>query len=123
MAIFTMSGLVAALAGVLFAARFGAVRGATAIGFELEIITIVLLGGVSIFGGSGTMVGVVLSTFLVLNLSNGMDLATINSNIQKGIIGALLILSVLVPNLAQRWRERRRRGAASGVATASPAAA
>ena len=55
--IFMMSGFIAALAGVLMAARLGAVRASTAEGFELDIITVVLLGGVSIFGGVGSMVG------------------------------------------------------------------
>jgi rhamnose transport system permease protein len=115
MAIFAMSGFVAALAGVIFAARLGAVRGSTAEGFELDIITIVLLGGVSIFGGSGTMVGVLLSTLLVLDLRNGMNLAGIPGNVQIGVIGALLILSVLLPNLLRRLGERRRHvGARSG---------
>jgi rhamnose transport system permease protein len=109
LAIMTMSGAVAALAGVLIAARFGAVRGSTAQGFELDIITIVLLGGVSIFGGSGTMIGVLLSTLLVLNLRNGMDLASISGNAQVGVIGLLLILSVLLPNIGARWPRRRRR--------------
>ena len=59
--IFTASGFIAALAGILFAARLGAVRGDLALGFELDIITMVLLGGVSIFGGSGSMIGVGLS--------------------------------------------------------------
>jgi rhamnose transport system permease protein len=108
MLLFVASGLVAALAGVLLAARLGAVRGNTAEGFELDIITIVLLGGVSIFGGSGTMVGVGLSILLVLNLRNGMSLANLSGNTQTGVIGALLILSVLVPNLAQMVKERKR---------------
>ena len=59
-----MSGFVAALAGILLAARLGAVRGSTAEGFELDIITMVLLGGVSIFGGKGSMAGVILSILL-----------------------------------------------------------
>ena len=70
-------------------------------GFELDIITIVLLGGVSIFGGSGNLVGVGLSILVILNLRNGMGLANITGNTQTSVIGALLILSVLVPNLAQ----------------------
>ena len=53
MTLFIASGMIAALAGLLYAARLGSVRGDTAEGFELDIITIVLLGGVSIFGGSG----------------------------------------------------------------------
>jgi rhamnose transport system permease protein len=120
LAVFTTSGVVAALAGVIFAARLGAVRGSTAEGFELEIITMVLLGGVSIFGGKGTMLGVILSTFLVLNLRNGMDLAKVSSNVQEGIIGSLLILSVLLPNLLAALSERRRRAEAR-AAHASPA--
>jgi rhamnose transport system permease protein len=109
MTIFMMSGFISALAGVLYAARLGAVRASTAEGFELDIITVVLLGGVSIFGGVGTMVGVLLSTYLVLNLRNGLVIAGITGNTQTGIIGLLLILSVLVPNLAGRVRERLRR--------------
>ena len=58
MSLFVASGLIAALAGLLYAARLGSVRGDMALGFELDIITIVLLGGVSIFGGSGNLVGV-----------------------------------------------------------------
>lgn len=107
--IFTMSGFISALAGVLLAARYGAVRASTATGDELDIITVVLLGGVSIFGGVGSMVGVLLSTYLVLNLRNGLVIAGITGNTQTGIIGLLLILSVLLPNLAGRVRERLRR--------------
>lgn len=108
--IFMMSGLMAAVAGVLIAARFGAVRASTAMGYELDIITIVLLGGVSIFGGVGTMYGVLLSVYLVLNIRNGLVIAGVTGNTQTGIIGLLLILSVLVPNLVGRVRERMARG-------------
>lgn len=104
--IFAASGFVSALAGVLYAARLGAVRASTAQGFELDIITIVLLGGVSIFGGVGSMVGVLLSILLVLNIRNGMTIAGITGNTQTGVIGLLLILSVLIPNLAARAQGR-----------------
>ena len=113
--IFMMSGLIAALAGVLMTARLGAVRASTAEGFELDIITVVLLGGVSIFGGVGSMVGVLLATYLVLNLRNGLVIAGVTGNTQTGIIGLLLILSVLLPNLAERVRERMRRRQADAV--------
>ena len=106
--IFVMSGFVSALAGVLYAARLGAVRASTAQGFELDIITIVLLGGVSIFGGVGSMVGVLLSILLVLNMRNGMTIAGITGNTQTGMIGLLLILSVLIPNLVARAQGRFR---------------
>ena len=115
----TASGLVAGLAGVLFAARLGSVRGSLAEGWELDIITMVLLGGVSIFGGSGSMLGVALSMFIVLNLRNGLGLANIGGTTQTGVIGALLILSVLIPNLAARFRIRRPTAAGTRELTAA----
>lgn len=105
MTLFIASGTIAALAGLLFAARLGSVRGDMALGFELDIITMVLLGGVSIFGGSGSIYGVLLAILIILNLRNGMSLANITGHVQTGVIGILLILSVLVPNIAQNIRE------------------
>lgn len=99
MILFIMSGAVSAFAGLLYAARVGAVRGDVALGFELDIITMVLLGGVSIFGGSGTLVGTLLAILIVLNLRNGMALLNITGHIQTGVIGILLIASVLLPRL------------------------
>lgn len=111
MLLFIVSAFVAALAGLLFAARLGAVRGDTALGFELDIITMVLLGGVSVFGGTGSLFGVLLSILIILNLRNGMGLLNISGNTQTGVIGALLIMSVLLPNLGSEiqsaWNRRR----------------
>ena len=113
MTLFVASATVAALAGLFYAGRLGAVRGDMAVGFELDIITMVLLGGVSIFGGSGSLWGVLLSVLIILNLRNGMGLANLSGHVQTGVIGMLLILSVLVPNLFGVVRERlnRRRAA------------
>ena len=105
MALFIVSGLVAAFAGLLLAARLGSIRGDTAIGTELEVITMVLLGGVSIFGGTGSLYGVLLSILIILNLRNGMGLLNVPGENQTGVIGALLILSVLGPNIVQGIRE------------------
>jgi rhamnose transport system permease protein len=104
--IFTMSGTVAAFAGLLFAARVGAVRGDVGNGFELDVITMVLLGGVSIFGGSGTLVGTLLAILIVLNLRNGMALLNITGHIQTGVVGLLLIASVLVPRISLPSRRK-----------------
>ncbi len=104
MTLYIASGFIAALAGLLYTARLGAVRGDTALGFELDVITMVLLGGVSIFGGSGSIWGVLLSILIILNLRNGMGLANISGNTQTGVIGLLLIISVLGPNLAREAR-------------------
>ncbi len=110
--LFVMSGTVAALAGLLYAARLASVRGDAANGFELDIITMVLLGGVSVFGGRGSMLGVVLSILIVLNLRNGMALANVTGHIQTGVIGLLLIFSVLGPNLVEAARARWRKASA-----------
>ncbi len=109
MILYIASGLVAALAGLVYAARVGTVRANVAEGFELDVITMVVLGGVSIFGGSGTLVGVGLSVLIVLTLRNGMTLANIHGSIQTSVIGALLILSLLLPNLFHDAREWWRR--------------
>jgi rhamnose transport system permease protein len=109
--LFILSSTIAALAGVLIAARFGSMRASTAEGFELDIITMVLLGGVSIFGGSGSLVGVLLAILIMLSLRNGMGLAFVTGNSQVMVIGGLLILSVLIREWArdvQRLWERRR---------------
>lgn len=105
--IFVASGLAAGLAGVLFAARLGSVRGSLGEFFELDIITMVLLGGVSIFGGSGSMLGVALAVFTVLSIRNGLGLANVDGIIQTGVVGLLLIGSVLVPNLLEGVQSRR----------------
>jgi rhamnose transport system permease protein len=111
MLLFVASGLIAALAGLFFAARLGSMRGDTALGTELNAITMVVLGGVSIFGGTGSLWGVLLSILIVLNLRNGMGLLNISGETQTGVIGMLLILSVLVPNIAGEarriWNRRR----------------
>ena len=112
MTLFIVSGVIAAFAGLLLAARLGSMRGDTATGTELEVITVVLLGGVSIFGGRGTLFGVLLAILIILNLRNGMGLLNITGEIQTGVIGVLLIISVLGPNIWRGVREAwsRRRG-------------
>ena len=117
LAIMTISAVIAALAGILLTAHLGAVRGSTAFGWELDIITIVLLGGVSIFGGSGTMLGVFLATVLVLNIRNGLGLVNVPGHTQNGVIGLLLIMSVLLPNLIATYQDRARRRALARRAT------
>lgn len=116
--LFTASGAIAALAGLLFAARVGAVRGDVANGFELDIITIVLLGGVSIFGGSGSLIGTLLAVLIVLNLRNGMALLNVTGHIQTGVIGILLIASVMAPRFNLRaFLGRMSAGAQEGSKT------
>jgi rhamnose transport system permease protein len=95
--IYVISGLMAALAGMVLAARFGSTRPDIGTGLELTVITVTVLGGVSIFGGSGTMLGAVLSLILIGVTRFGMGLVNIQGQTQDIIIGLLLILSIMLP--------------------------
>jgi rhamnose transport system permease protein len=100
--IFVLSSVMAALAGFILAARFGSTRPDIGTGLELTVITVTVLGGVSIFGGSGTMVGAVLALLLVGILRFGMGLINLQGQVQDIVIGLLLILSILLPRLGSR---------------------
>ncbi len=117
LALFVLSGLLAALAGIIFTARFSSARPDNALGFELDVVTIVLLGGVNIFGGRGTLVGVILSLFIIGIVRNALSFASISGDIQNIVVGTLLIFSVLGPNVAQSIQAilTRRRLAAGDV--------
>ncbi len=89
----------AALAGLILAARFGSTRPDIGIGLELSVITAAVLGGIDITGGKGTMVGAALSLLLIGLMRFGMGLLNIQGQVQGVAIGMLLILSILVPSL------------------------
>ncbi len=96
--IFTLSGFMAALAGLILAARFGSTRPDIGNGLELSVITAAVLGGVDINGGVGSMVGACLSLLLIGLMRFGMGLLNIQGQVQGVVIGLLLILSILLPN-------------------------
>jgi rhamnose transport system permease protein len=120
MGLFILSGVVCALVGMLYTFELSSAGENIGIGFELMVITIVLLGGVSIFGGRGTIIGVVLAAFVYAGLRSALLISSsFNENDFEVVSGGLLILSVLVPNLpafSQRARELMRRRAARGRA-------
>lgn len=111
--IFTLSGVMSALAGIILAARFGSTRPDIGTGLELAVITATVLGGVNILGGSGTMVGAVLSLVLIGLLRFGMGLTNIQGQVQSIVIGLLLILSVMLPYVGQQLSSRA--GPSDGV--------
>jgi rhamnose transport system permease protein len=100
--LFMLSGLLAALAGVILTARLSSARSDAGTGMTLAVVTAVLLGGVNIFGGSGTMVGVVLAILTLAVLQNALRLADVSTELQSISVGLLLIVSVVVPNLARQ---------------------
>ena len=109
--LFTVTGLMCAIAGIVFTARTANARANNALGMELDIITVVFLGGVSMSGGRGRLSGVIWALVLVGVLRNVMTLNRINGNDQGTVIGLLLIGSLLLTNGADRlltWNRRRR---------------
>ncbi len=99
--LFVLSGIVCAAVGILYTFELSSAAENIGIGFELQVVTIVLLGGVSIFGGTGTVVGVALAAFVYALLRSALLLTpSFNENDFQVVSGGLLILSVLVPNLA-----------------------
>jgi rhamnose transport system permease protein len=107
--LFTLSGLVAGLAGVVITLRNSTAAANVGTGFELTAITAVLLGGVSIFGGRGTIAGVILALFLLGGIQKALLLSeSISSYWIQIVTGLLLVGSVLGPNLARRVTEARR---------------
>ena len=115
--VFTLSGAMAALAGLIMAARFGSTRPDIATGLELSVITAAVLGGIDISGGSGTMLGAVLSLMLIGLMKFGMGLMNIQGQTQGIAIGMLLILSILVPNAIRQISASKKRLDARMVVT------
>ena len=108
--LFTLSGSVAALAGVVFSLRNSTAAANVGQGFELTVVTAVLLGGVSIFGGRGTIAGVILALLLLGGIQKALLLSeSISSYWVQIVTGALLVGSVLGPNVASRVADARRR--------------
>src|SRR5436190_1345424 len=105
--VFALAGLMAGFAAIVYVGFFGSVQADAASGSELiDVVTAVVLGGVDIFGGSGSMLGVLLALFLVAELRNGMQLANVGGATQDMVIGALLIGAILAGNLARAAQQR-----------------
>jgi rhamnose transport system permease protein len=104
--LFAISGLMAAAAGLVYASYFATARADAATVALLDVVAAVVLGGVNIFGGSGTIVGVFLAVVLIAVLRNGMGLANVGGETQSIAIGALLLGAILVGNLMRAGRER-----------------
>lgn len=106
--LFVTSGLICALAGIIYTARLSSARADNLFGTELDVITIVFLGGVSFLGGVGRIAGVAWALALVAVLRNVLGLQEVGGDAQTTAIGSLLIVSLLMSNLVTRLSARRR---------------
>ena len=107
--LFVASGTLSALAGILWTLRFASARYDAGVGLELNVVTIVLLGGISIFGGRGTILGVVLAVAVLATLQSALTLDLVSPQDQQIVIGGLLIASVILPNAAALYERARAR--------------
>lgn len=105
----TINGLVAGLSGVLLTSRIGSARPDMATGNELAVITIVLLGGVHIFGGRGSILGVVISTFVIGYVFYGLSIINIQTVVISIVIGLILIVALLIPRFSEIISNIRRK--------------
>jgi rhamnose transport system permease protein len=107
--LFVLSGVMCAFAGILFTLKNASVSYGAGTGLELNVVAIVLFGGVSIFGGRGTVIGVVLSVAIFGTLQQVLTQMQVQPEVQNIIIGVLLLASVVLPNGGEAVRRLRAR--------------
>jgi len=104
--LFLLTGLMSGVAAICLTSRLGSTRPSIATGWELEIVTMVVLGGVNILGGSGSIPGVVIAAFVMGLVTFGLGLLNVPGIVMSIVIGALLIGVIALPRLWSMWRAR-----------------
>ena len=107
LALFVFAGITAALAAVMLTGRIGSTRPNIALGWELDAVTMVILGGVAIEGGRGSIVGVMLAVLLMGLFTFALGMANVSGIVMSMIVGLLLIASMVLPRLLLRWVPKR----------------
>lgn len=102
--LFLLTGLMSGIAAICLTSRLGSTRPSIAMGWELEIVTMVVLGGVSILGGSGSIPGVVIAAFVMGLVTFGLGLLNVPGIVMSIVIGGLLIGVIALPRLWSIWR-------------------
>ena len=104
--VYALAGTLYALAGLMLMARVNSGQPSSGEGYEMDVITGVVLGGVSINGGEGSILGVVVGVLLMSTLTNGMVLMDISEFWQKFVKGVVLILAVSLDRIVQKSKEK-----------------
>ncbi len=102
--VYVLSGLVASVAAIIYVAHLGQAKSDAGTGYELMAITAVVLGGTSIFGGRGTVLGTVLGLFAIVILQNGLRLSGQPAELAGILTGALLVGTILIDRVSRQWR-------------------
>ena len=102
--LFLLTGLMSGVAAICLTSRLASTRPSIAFGWELEIVTMVVLGGVSILGGSGSIPGVVIAAFVMGLVTFGLGLLNVPGIVMSIVIGLLLIGVIALPRLWEKWR-------------------
>ncbi len=102
--LFLLTGIMAGVASVCLTSRLGSTRPSIALGWELEVVTMVVLGGVNILGGSGSIPGLVIAAFVMGLVTFGLGLLNVPGIVMSIVIGALLISVIALPRLWAKWR-------------------
>jgi ribose/xylose/arabinose/galactoside ABC-type transport system permease subunit len=117
MTLYVLTGLFAGLAGIVMASRLGVGDPNIGIGFEFDVIVAVILGGTSLAGGEGSIVGMIIGALIVGSLGTGMKLMNVFTFFQSIMKGIVLVLAVLLDQrLKVRFSQMRRRAAAGRIA-------
>src|SRR4029078_1954768 len=103
-AVYVLSGLFAGLAGVVIAARLTPAQPATGMGYELDAIAAAVIGGTSLSGGEGTILGTVIGAFIISTLTNGLRILSVPQEWQTVVTGGIVILAVYL-DIVRRRRE------------------
>ena len=104
-----ITGLIAGLSGILLTSRIGSARPDIAQGNEMAVITICLLGGVYIFGGKGSITGVVIAALMIGYVHYGLSILNVQEQVIRIFTGGLLITALLIPTIASRLQASARR--------------
>ncbi|MEV7431475.1 ABC transporter permease [Nocardioides sp. NPDC092400] len=106
-AAFVVSGALAGLAGVVYAARYGTVSSGAGSAIELQAVGAAVIGGVAIFGGSGTVWGAAIGAFLLVTINRALPIVGISDFWQRAVVGALIIAAIVLDRVLSARRERR----------------
>lgn len=106
---FVASGALSGLAGVLYASRFNSVGSDTGTGYELQIVAAVVVGGVAIFGGSGTVAGAAIGAVLLTTMTGALAALNVSKFWQQAIVGVLIIAAILITKIISLRNSRKLR--------------